>query len=171
MNKKGQAAMEFLMTYGWAILVVLAAIAALAYFGVLSPQKLLPERTTFTAPLPNVDNAVINTDGTIQVAFKNNVGVDITLTLDGNVTPSASTPCTADITVTAELSDAGHTPIVADTTHIPNGEGFLVTWTCAPASAPAAGSKFKADSLYFEYTNVETGQSRKASGSVDGKYS
>jgi len=37
MNKKGQndGAMEFLMTYGWAILVVLAAIGALAYFGIL----------------------------------------------------------------------------------------------------------------------------------------
>ena len=43
-SKKGQAAMEFLMTYGWAILVVLAAIAALAYFGVLSPEKFLPEK-------------------------------------------------------------------------------------------------------------------------------
>ena len=42
--KKSQAAMEFLMTYGWAILVVLAAIAALAYFGVLSPEKFLPEK-------------------------------------------------------------------------------------------------------------------------------
>ncbi len=29
---------EFLMTYGWAILVVVAAIAALAYFGVLNPN-------------------------------------------------------------------------------------------------------------------------------------
>src|SRR3989344_8880835 len=43
-QKKAQAAMEFLMTYGWAILVVLAAIAALAYFGVLSPEKFLPEK-------------------------------------------------------------------------------------------------------------------------------
>jgi len=43
-NSKAQAAMEFLMTYGWAILVVLAAIAALAYFGVLSPAKFLPEK-------------------------------------------------------------------------------------------------------------------------------
>ena len=43
-SAKGQAAMEFLMTYGWAILVVLAAIAALAYFGVLSPAKFLPEK-------------------------------------------------------------------------------------------------------------------------------
>ena len=46
-RKKSQAAMEFLMTYGWAILVVLAAIAALAYFGVLSPAKLLPEKCIF----------------------------------------------------------------------------------------------------------------------------
>ncbi|NQU79175.1 hypothetical protein HQ545_05395 [Candidatus Woesearchaeota archaeon] len=43
MSKKAQSAMEFLMTYGWAILVVLAAVAALAYFGVLSPTKFLPE--------------------------------------------------------------------------------------------------------------------------------
>ena len=48
-NNKSQAAMEFLMTYGWAILVVLAAIAALAYFGVLSPAKLLPEKCVIEA--------------------------------------------------------------------------------------------------------------------------
>lgn len=44
-TKKGQMAMEFLMTYGWAILVVLFAIGMLAYFGVLSPQKLLPQKS------------------------------------------------------------------------------------------------------------------------------
>lgn len=31
-NKKSQAAVEFLMEYGWAILVVLVAVGALAYF-------------------------------------------------------------------------------------------------------------------------------------------
>jgi len=46
MNNKGQAAMEFLMTYGWAILVVLIAIGALAYFGVLSPGRFLPTTCT-----------------------------------------------------------------------------------------------------------------------------
>ena len=44
MRKRAQAAMEFLMTYGWAILVVLIAIGALAYFGVLSPEQFLPEK-------------------------------------------------------------------------------------------------------------------------------
>ena len=49
MNKKGQAAMEFLMTYGWAILVVLIAIGALSYFGVLSPEKFLPEKCVISS--------------------------------------------------------------------------------------------------------------------------
>ena len=60
-HKKSQAAMEFLMTYGWAILVVLAAIAALAYFGVLSPEKFLPEKclmeTGFTCISSKVEPA------------------------------------------------------------------------------------------------------------------
>lgn len=47
--KKGQAAMEFLMTYGWAILVVLIAIGALAYFGVLSPERFLPEKCVISS--------------------------------------------------------------------------------------------------------------------------
>jgi hypothetical protein len=60
-HHKGQAAMEFLMTYGWAILVVLAAIAALAYFGVLSPSKFLPEKclmeTGFTCVSSKIEPA------------------------------------------------------------------------------------------------------------------
>ena len=37
-SKKSQVAMEFLMTYGWAILVAIIAIGVLAYFGVFSPS-------------------------------------------------------------------------------------------------------------------------------------
>ena len=57
-GRKSQAAMEFLMTYGWAILVVLAAIAALAYFGVLSPAKFLPEKCILEAGLTCVGQKV-----------------------------------------------------------------------------------------------------------------
>jgi hypothetical protein len=173
MNRKGQAAMEFLMTYGWAILVVLAAIAALAYFGVLSPNKLLPERTTFTAPLPSIDNAVVNADGTIVIAFRNNVGVAIDLTGEGNVTPGTGVVCTTTNTITA-ADNAGGAIVVdansATATDIQNGETFLITWTCTPGTAPDQGQKFKADALYFTYRNTETGQTRRQVGTVDGKY-
>ncbi|MBU1975209.1 MAG: hypothetical protein KKG59_02270 [Nanoarchaeota archaeon] len=40
--KKGQAAMEFLITYGWAIVVVLVALGGLAYMNVLNPDNLVP---------------------------------------------------------------------------------------------------------------------------------
>lgn len=36
MMRKGQAALEFLMTYGWAILIVIAVIAALYMMGIFS---------------------------------------------------------------------------------------------------------------------------------------
>lgn len=47
MRRKSQIALEFLMTYGWAILVVMVALGALAYFGVLNPSRVLPERCLF----------------------------------------------------------------------------------------------------------------------------
>ena len=56
--KKGQAAMEFLMTYGWAILVVLVAIGALAYFGVLDPSRLVPERCAVGPPISCSESGV-----------------------------------------------------------------------------------------------------------------
>ena len=56
MDKRAQAAMEFLMTYGWAILVVLVAIGALAYFGVLSPEKFLPSSCSLPSGLGCIDH-------------------------------------------------------------------------------------------------------------------
>lgn len=44
--KKGQAAMEFIFTYGWAILAAIIAIGVLAYFGVFSPQSYQPQKST-----------------------------------------------------------------------------------------------------------------------------
>lgn len=43
-KKPLSAFMEFLLTYGWAILVVLVAIGALVYYGIISPGNLLPKK-------------------------------------------------------------------------------------------------------------------------------
>jgi uncharacterized protein (UPF0333 family) len=76
-SKKSQAAMEFLMTYGWAILVVLAAIAALAYFGVLSPEKFLPEKCVLSPGLACVSHKVEPTQTTLVIS--NGLGRSITI--------------------------------------------------------------------------------------------
>ncbi|MBU1202009.1 MAG: hypothetical protein KJ583_06015 [Nanoarchaeota archaeon] len=71
MNKKGQAALEFLTTYGWAFLVILIMIGALSYFGVLNPTKYVPESCTFASPF-QCDDAVIMTNGDVTMKFRNN---------------------------------------------------------------------------------------------------
>jgi hypothetical protein len=78
---RGQAAMEFLMTYGWAILVVLIVIGALAYFGVLSPSNLLPEKCTFPVSLTCVDFNVAGstTTGSVTLVLQNGAGRDMSI--------------------------------------------------------------------------------------------
>ncbi|MFH1174241.1 MAG: hypothetical protein V1725_03855 [archaeon] len=78
---RAQAALEFLTTYGWAIMVVLVAVAALAYFGVLNPKQLLPEKCIVGAGLSCIDYGVeFNANGkpwSISAIFVNNYGTTI----------------------------------------------------------------------------------------------
>ena len=61
MFKKAQAAMEFLMTYGWAILIVLIVLAALFYLGIFSPRS--PNACIAIAPITCPDvKATASTD-------------------------------------------------------------------------------------------------------------
>lgn len=76
-NKRGQAALEFLMTYGWAIMVVLVVIGALSYFGVLNPSALMPERCTLTPGL-GCDDFLINTNG-VSLKISNSLGKAINI--------------------------------------------------------------------------------------------
>ena len=83
MQRKGQAAMEFLMTYGWAILVVLVAIGALAYFGILSPSKFLPSSCMLSGGFSCTQYKV--TASSVTIGVQNNLGVDadqVNVTLD-----------------------------------------------------------------------------------------
>ncbi|MBI3036446.1 hypothetical protein HYY73_01640 [Candidatus Woesearchaeota archaeon] len=77
-GRKGQAAMEFLMTYGWAILVVLVVIGALSYFGVLSPSTLLPEKCTFPVSISCTDHEVSGIS--ITLILQNGAGRDMLIT-------------------------------------------------------------------------------------------
>jgi hypothetical protein len=115
--------MEFLMTYGWAILVVLAAIAALAYFGVLSPDRFVPDKCVVQGGGLSCDefNAI---GSTITVVLSNNGG----LALDA-VTPTF-TP----------RAGCGTTPITAPAQNIGDGAVATFTFTCpTPITSKARG--------------------------------
>ena len=85
-NKKAQAAMEFLMTYGWATLIVLLALAALFAFGVFNPKT---TNTCFvSAPFTCTDVKMDGTNLTLYLGangiFTNGPSIDYTnVTLNG----------------------------------------------------------------------------------------
>jgi len=93
-KKKGQSALEFLTTYGWAFLVILIMIGALSYFGVLNPSRFLPDKCIFGSGIGGCsDSAMVGNN----ILFKvyNNFGKDITLSTTGTTVSvtGTTTPC------------------------------------------------------------------------------
>ena len=155
MFKKSQAAMEFLMTYGWAILVVLVAIGALAYFGVLSPDKFLPNRCTLPAGIACIDHRALGGvagAATIEVVLRNSLGYDLT-------------------GVAVSIGDCGSAAAIAttggdcidDQTTLKNGGRCTYKATCV--GALTSGSKLN-QGFGIKYTITETGLEHVSNGTI-----
>jgi hypothetical protein len=96
-KRKAQGALEFLMTYGWAFLVILIMIGALAYFGILNPTRFLPDRCQFGNPLLcKREQFTIRQSDTSTVIAKltNNFGSSIKLYGAEIITDYATVSCT-----------------------------------------------------------------------------
>ncbi|MFH1649019.1 MAG: hypothetical protein ABIA93_00535 [Candidatus Woesearchaeota archaeon] len=76
MNRKAQSMTDFLVTYGWMMVVSIAVISALAWYGVTSFEKYIPTTCTTTGLVHCSDYAVY--DNAVQFRLKNNLGQPIT---------------------------------------------------------------------------------------------
>jgi len=158
MMKKAQAALEFLMTYGWAILVVLAAIGALAYFGVLSPSNFLPSKCTAGVGMaclgqPSLDPALTQ----VYFVVQNGVGGD----LDATDTVGVTSPvgCTTAFCRGRGVIAGCATPIAAGAGGNPgagvvtDGEIITVVGTCNTITATSRTYK---GAWTFDYIDPES---------------
>lgn len=166
-TKRGQAALEFLMTYGWAILAAIIVIGVLAYFGVFSPGKFVPEATVVNPPFYanawNIDaNGGSGTKGLVSVEVRNNGGEDVEITkfqlsdmVCGTKTCDAinDTYGTLDGTVPRSLS-------------IPAGKINTTVINCA--TALDAGDTCKGD-VTITYTKTGSGLPLTSSGTIAAK--
>ena len=165
--KKGQAAMEFLMTYGWAILVVIAAIAALAYFGVLDPARLLPERCSAPAGMDCIDKASIvgensdaANDGTLTFALRNNIAFPLSVQ---DATESDGV-CTG--TPRANINGAWCN-LPCATADVANNDVFQVELNGCDIQS---GEKYD-DAVTVSYTNTESNLPNQAVVDIRGRVS
>lgn len=135
--RKGQSAIEYLTTYGWALLAIVIVGAVLMQMGIFSGQ--CPTSDTFTSQDVGFGEWAVNTDGDIVLSIENRqssdisvqsinftesdgtvafestgVGVDVpggetsdTITVTSQNAPSGCT--TLDVTITYTLSSLGET--------------------------------------------------------------
>jgi len=76
-NKKGQAALEFLMTYGWAILAAVIAIGVL-YVIIGNPANLIGDRFTMSDPFIAMGKAA--STNLITLEIRNGAGDSVNIT-------------------------------------------------------------------------------------------
>jgi len=90
-----QAAMEFLMTYGWALVVITVVIAAMSYFGILHPNKLLPDRCSFGTEFGC--GAHVMYENGLQLRLVNNAGQSIIIDALNVTTKRTQLSCSSPI--------------------------------------------------------------------------
>ena|SRR3989344_4349 len=159
-GRKAQAAMEFLMTYGWAILVVLVAIGALAYFGVLNPSRFLPNSCTLVPGL-SCDEFKVTSGlagaGTVNIIIRNGAGDSIDFSsIYIDVDRSGAYEAANDCAKTAP----------ADPLAIADGAQVTYDFTCAPAIT--IDSRFRAD-IRGVYTKGSSTLTHNLAGSIVAK--
>jgi hypothetical protein len=113
--QRGQAAMEFMSTYGWMLLVVIGAILALAYNGVLTADKALVDTCIATTPFFCTEAKVTDVaSGNVQVNIKNKALSDM-----------------ASVTVSLTCDDGSAATNATGTgAQLLNDESQLVIFTC-----------------------------------------
>ena len=170
--RKGQAAMEYLMTYGWAILVIVIVLAALLYLGVFNIAGRTPEICSLPIGL-QCPSFKLNTNGMLNMSLTNGQPKTIIVThvaCTNNIDFNASST-----TVTPANSLAWSTVSAASGT-IPSADARYVNVTCynigesAPVPARVVGDTYRGNLYIRYYFNDEVGNFRVAIGDIVTKY-
>ncbi len=130
--KKAQAAMEYLMTYGWAIIIVIIVAAALYAMGLFSPgqQSIATGFNNLGKPEPGAWQML--NDGTTTVKMANNAPYSVSVTavtVDMGATSCTNVQLNGQSNITAGV-DLGI------------GADFNITADCG---SPTSGSVYNVD--------------------------
>ena len=140
MEKRGQAAMEFLMTYGWAILAAIIAIGVLAYFGVFSPGKFVQDSYLVNAPFNARGVSLTDSSDQLRIELLNGAGEQVTV---------------STVAVTNCGSASGWTMAA--------GNSSIYTMTCTPVLT--SGETFRGD-ITITYTKQGSSLSQQSTGTI-----
>jgi hypothetical protein len=150
MNRRGQTALEYLVTYGWAILAIVIIAGVLWYFGVFTPGRFAPtEQTTGFSTVVVLSHKVTASNGQLTLVLANQAGEQVNVTAVQAGTGAASSPALA-------ISSGGQGTVSAVATGL---------------AAGAVGDPYSTN-VTVTYTLTRTGLTGKISaGTVSGRMS
>lgn len=128
---KGQAAIEYLVTYGWAFLVIIGAISALSYFGLLNPERYIPNSCDFGEQLKCVDQ-YIDDSGRIILRFRNNFedAIVINATSGDDISSFVGQTGGSGVPVTVERGEIRQIEVTTDRSlNVNKKERFTIQFT------------------------------------------
>lgn len=90
MKKRGQVAVEFITTYGWALLAILVTLGLFSYFGLFSPDRFISQYCN-TGSQITCTEIHLEENGAFRINFRNEYPVTIEIlsinaTIDGITT-------------------------------------------------------------------------------------
>ena len=147
--KKGQVSLEFVMTYGWAILIVLIVTVVAWQWGLFSgigtPK---PGSTGFWGVEP--EDFVYRANGNVEISFMNKIGASINL---------------SSINITVD--DVSYHGAILPPSNVSAGGRWL--WNLPAGTLPqkSAGSRYEIF-LIVNYTDDRTGDNYRSSGRLWG---
>lgn len=145
--KRGQSALEYLVTYGWAILAIVIIAGVLWYFGIFNPSRFVGGKQCGGFSSFICQDFTVNTAGALTIVLNNDVGSTIQ---NVNMTTGASGWSCVPTTVSAN----------ANTTCTAIG----VT------SAGTAGNNYNQITVTVSYQDSASGLTHNDSGFIQGKY-
>lgn len=153
MRRKGQSALEYMMTYGWAILVILALGVVLWQMGILGMgQDTTPGERGFSQVTP-VDWK-FSSNGILSVTVTNEAGLILNITsANATITSGGSGLCTGAVT---------GVPVSV----FRPAQSVSITFSSCPVSDPV-GSYYRAE-VGIVYDNPASGIEHLSYGKIWG---
>lgn len=156
---KGQTAVEYLMTYGWAILIILIVAGVLAYYGIFQPQGFLGPTARGFGQVQVLNPWSLTTGGTGVSAITMNVQNQVGGTID---------PTDISVTLTNGGTGTGNCGGVDPSATISSGSQGILKCTLVGTIAPEAAGKTYTASVTITYDYGTPAQSFTSTGTLSG---
>jgi uncharacterized protein (UPF0333 family) len=150
-DSKGQTALEYLMTYGWMLIIIAIVGVVLYQYGVFTPPATPPGCTGFSQAKPIDWKMSTASNGNLTLTLINDAGTKIRIT-----------SVNATIFNNAVCPWAGSQEMRA-------GDVFQLSMTppCLSTGSPGSGEYYKAD-ITIVYQNVASGIEHNSVGECHG---